>query len=144
MVTLSDVTQYITENILHSKLFDLSSPETKQKAVNQAINTLDKYMSDVYRGRDGIPVEDVADQVLWLLKMDDSIQRAEMGTLSISVDGMQIQLKDMERIIAPNLMALYGKESIKKKKVGSYMGSEFVHDSYRMGNQHPPSKYRRY
>lgn len=141
MITLQDVTQFITDNVLHSKLYDSATPQIQQKAVNQAINTLDKYLSDVYKDREMIPVDDVAEQVLWLLKMDDSMQRAEMGTLMISVDGMQIQLKDMDRTIAPNLLTLYGKSSVRKRKIGSYQETPVPLSSTRMGQQLPPSYY---
>lgn len=141
MITLADVTEFITDNVLHSKLYDSATPQVQQKAVNQAINTLDKYLSDVYKDRENIPVDDVAEQVLWLLKMDDSMQRAEMGTLMISVDGMQIQLKEMDRTIAPNILTLYGKATLRKRKVGSYQETPVPNSSFRMGQQLPPSYY---
>jgi hypothetical protein len=114
------VTAYINENVLHSKVFDNATDSMKLKAVNQASNTLVKYMSDVYISVDEIPIDELSEQVLWILKVDDSIQRAEMGALMITVDGVSIQIKDMERIISPNILALYGKSSVKKRRVGSY------------------------
>lgn len=139
MPTVAEVTQYIAENVLHSKLFDSASPEIQQKAINQASHTLVKYMSDVYNGVESLPVDDVAEQVLWLLKMDDSMQRAEMGAMMITVDGIQIQLKDMDRTISPKLLALYGKSGIRKRRVGSYYdGSDF-----RVKQQLPPSYYNK-
>lgn len=145
-VTVADVTTYIDDNVLHSKLYDSATPEVQQKAVNQAISTLERYMPDVYNDRESIPVEDVVEQVLWLLKMDDSMQRAEMGAIMITVDGIQVQLKDMDRTIAPKILALYGKSGIRKKKVGSYQEYPTPYSSTRVGNQYPPSyyDYRRY
>lgn len=137
MATVAEVTQYITENVLHSKLFDSATPEIKQKAINQASHTLFKYMADVYKSVELLPVDDVAEQVLWLLKMDDSMQRAEMGAMMITVDGIQIQLRDMDRTISPKLMALYGKTSIRKGRVGAYADG----DAYRVGQHYPPSYY---
>lgn len=139
MMAVSEVSQYIENNVLHSKLYDTASPEVKQKAVNQAIHTLLKYMPDVYRDEDSLPVDEVAEQVLWLLKMDDSMQRAEMGAMMITVDGIQIQLRDMDRTISPKLLTLHGKTSIRRGRVGMY--SEGT--SYRVGHQLPPSYYRR-
>lgn len=123
------VTQYINENILHSKVFDQATPEMKNKAVNQAVNTLLRYLPDVYRDRESIPVEDVAEQVLWLLKIDDSIQRAEMGATMITVDGIQVQISQMDRTIAPAILNLYGFRDSRKRRVGSY--SDVL--SYRTG-----------
>lgn len=137
MVILADVTQFISENVLHSKLYDSATPEMKQKAVNQSANTLVKYMSDVYKDVEALPVDDVAEQVLWLLKMDDSMQRAEMGTMMISVDGTQIMLKDMDRTIAPKLLSLHGITSIRKRRVGQYSTGS----NYRYGQQTPDRRY---
>jgi predicted AlkP superfamily phosphohydrolase/phosphomutase len=117
------VTQYIQDNILHSKVFDNATPEQRNKAVNQAINTLLRYLPDVYRDRESIPVEDVAEQVLWLLKIDDSLQRAEMGATMITVDGISIQMREMDRTIAPTILNLYGIKDSRKRRVGSYSDS---------------------
>ena len=140
MPTVDEVTLYIAENVLHSKLYDNCTPEVKIKVVNQAKSTLFRYMPDVYRDTENLPVEDVAEQVLWLLKMDDTMQRAEMGALMITVDGVQIQMKDMDRTIAPKLMALYGKTTLRRAKVGMY--SKGSH--YRVGQKYPPSYYNGY
>lgn len=133
MITIADVTQFITENVLHSKLFDSAPDNVKLKAFNQASHTLVKYMSDVYKDRESLPADDVAEQVLWLLKMDDTMQRAEMGATMISVDGIQVQLQEMDRTISPKLLSLHGKGGIRKRRVGSY--SVPLRDTYRMGLQ---------
>lgn len=120
---LDQVSLYVEENILHSKLFDNATPSQKNKAVNQAMNTLLRYLPAVYKSRESLPVEDVAEQVLWLLKMDDTMQRAEMGTTMISVDGMQVMVKEMDRTIAPAIMNLYGIRDTRRRKVGNYSDS---------------------
>lgn len=141
MITVSDVTAFISENVLHSKLYDTASEETKQKAINQAINTLCKYMSDVYKDRELIPLDELAEQVLWLLKMDDSMQRAEMGAMMITVDGIQVQLNDMDRTVSPKLLSLHGITSLRRRKVGSYQEYPTAQSSYRIGQHLPPSYY---
>lgn len=120
---LEQVTQYIEESILHSKLFDNASDQQKNKAVNQAISTLLRYLPAVYKSRESLPVEDVVEQVLWLLKLDDMMQRAEMGATMITVEGVQVQLKDMDRTIAPSILNLYGIKDTKKRRVGNYSDS---------------------
>ncbi|MGG4390482.1 hypothetical protein ABEU97_20320 [Priestia megaterium] len=117
---LEQVSAYISDNILHSKLFDNATAEQKNKAVNQAMNTLLRYLPDVYKDRESLPVEDVTEQVLWLLKLDDSMQRAEMGAIMITVDGVSVQMKEMDRTIAPAILNLYGIRDTRKRKVGSY------------------------
>lgn len=120
---LEQVTLYIEENILHSKLFDSASTSQKNKAVNQAINTLLRYLPAVYKSRETLPVEDVAEQVLWLLKLDDTMQRADMGATMITVDGIQVMLKDMDRTITPAILNLYGIRDTRKRRVGNYSDS---------------------
>ncbi|APT46580.1 hypothetical protein [Bacillus safensis] len=142
MLTQVEVGQYIDENVLHSKLWDTSEESVKQKAVNQAQHTLFRYLPDVYKVGEVIPVEDVAEQVLWLLKMDDSMQRAEMGTLMITVDGIQIQLKEMDRTISPKILNFYGISSIRRKKVGSYAVP--ISDTYRAGIEAKTDRHDKY
>lgn len=132
MSTVDLVVSYIDENVLHSKLFDTATDVDRKKAVNQASNTLIRYMSDTYESKEAIPVEDIAEQVLWLLRIDDSLQRAEMGTTSIDIDGMSINMTEMDRTIAPNLLKLYGVTDIRKRRVGSYDKPSY--DTYRRGN----------
>lgn len=140
MDKVATVTAYIERNILHSKPYDSATPETRRKAVNQAINTLFRQL-DVYETVEDIPVEDIAEQVLWLLKMDDSMQRAELGATSISVDGVSISFSEMDRTIAPTVLNLYGLRTTKRRRVGSYAVP--VRDTSRVGQTYPPSYYRR-
>lgn len=117
---IEQVTQYIQENILHSKVFDEATETQKNKAVNQAVHTLLRHLPDVYKGRESLPVEDVSEQVLWLLKIDDSLQRAEMGATMITVDGVSVQMREMDRTIAPSILNLYGIRDTRKRRVGAY------------------------
>ena len=123
------VTQYIADNVLHSKLFDVATESQKTKAINQASITLLRYLPDVYKDEESLPVEDVAEQVLWLLKLDDSIQRAELGATGVSVDGISVQYREMDRTIAPNILNLYGIKDTRRKRIGSYTDAQ----AYRTG-----------
>jgi len=136
------VTAYINENVLHSKLYDQSDDVTKLKVVNQASNTLVKYLPDVYNSVEEIPLDELSEQVLWLLKMDDSMQRAEMGAIMITVDGVTIQLRDMDRTISPKILSLHGRTSTRKRKVASY--SIPLQDTSRVGNVNYKQNYGRW
>lgn len=136
---LEQVTLYIEENILHSKVFDIATPVQKNKAVNQAVNTLLRYLPAVYKDREALPVEDVSEQVLWLLKLDDMMLRAEMGASMITVDGVQVQIREMDRTIAPAILNMYGIRDTRRRKVGNYsdslgyrtgMGRGYLHTRY--------------
>lgn len=133
MATVEDVVSYIDANIYHSKLFDSATDAQRSKAVNQAKKTLYRYLPHVYESEDAVPIADLVDQVLWLLRIDDSLQRAEMGTTSIDIDGMSIQMSDMDRTIAPNILKLHGATDVKRRRVGSYVDT--LHDTYRYGQR---------
>jgi len=119
-LTIEDLTSYIDENVYHSKLYDNESNENKEKAMNQAMNTLVVYMNDVFPSKEDIPIDDLSQQVLWLLKIDDSFQRAEMGVTSISIDGTSIQFREMDRSISPFVLRKHNKSTIRKVKSGMY------------------------
>lgn len=132
MAGITEVTDYIAENVLHSKLFDIADDTARTKAVNQAKNTLLRYLPQVYADPESIPVEDIAEQVLWLFKIDDSVQRAELGATSISVDGVSIGFAEMDRTVAPAILKAYGVRSTQRRRVGAYNVS--LHHTSRTGN----------
>lgn len=117
---LEQVSTFIQENVYHSRLYDNATDIQRKKAVNQAVNTLFRHLPDVYKDRDALPVEDVAEQVLWIMKLDDSFQRAEMGATMITVDGVSVMLREMDRTISPVVLNAYGIRDTRKRKVGSY------------------------
>lgn len=119
MSTLAEVTEYIQENVLYSQLYDNATEPTRAKAFNQAVTMLKRYLPEKFT--DAEPSADViAEQVLWLLKLDDTFQRAELGVSSISIDGISINFTDMDRTIAPAIMDIYGIRTVRKRKIGSY------------------------
>lgn len=129
---VNEVTSFINENILHSKMFDIATETEKKKAVNQAKNMLFRYLPHVYDSTESIPLTDLSEQVIWLLKMDDSVQRAEQGATSINVDGISISYADIDRTLAPAIQRTYGIRNTRRMRVGSYNVSK--HHTFRGGN----------
>lgn len=105
-----EVKSFIETNILHSSLWDMADVSKQTKAVNNASMNLQNY----YGSKKVIPSEAVAYQTLWLLKVDDSVQRAEQGVTSVSVAGMSISLTQIDRTVAPEVLRMLG------RRVGSY------------------------
>lgn len=99
---LQEVNQYIDENVLHSKLWDVATDKVKTKAINNAQRILRMMLPNYYT--DSIPVEHIAEQSLWMLKIDDSLQRAELGVTYIQIDGVAMNITDKDRSIAPYIM----------------------------------------
>lgn len=96
---LVEIGRYIDENILQSAVWDSADDRVKKKAINNATRILKTNLSKYYP--DTIPVEHLAEQVIWMLKIDDSLQRAEMGITYIQVDGISMNISDIDRTICP-------------------------------------------
>lgn len=129
------VQDYIDQNIFHSDPWDELSSEQKGKAVNNASMILKTYHPQLFA--DEIPVHDLADQVLWILKKDDTVQRAEMGVTSMSVEGMSVSFDQKERPIAPSILIRYNlEESGRRRRCGSYFAPRI--DTSRTGIQNIP------
>lgn len=105
-----EVKGFIEANILHSALWDSADVNRQQKAVNNAEMNLQNY----YGQSKELPVMAIALQTMWLLKIDDTIQRAEQGVTSVSVAGMSISLSQIDRSIAPEVLRKLG------RRIGRY------------------------
>jgi hypothetical protein len=117
-----EVKSFIETNILHSALFDSADVTRQTKAVNNALANLRNYYGESRE----IPSEAIAYQTLWLLKIDDSIQRAEQGVTSVSVAGMSISLLNIDRSIAPEVLRMLG------RRIGRY--ETRIQDTFRHRN----------
>ena len=102
----SDVNTFIDEFIYQSKVWDKADERSRKKAINQSIRTLQMLLPNVY-GED-IPTEHLAEQTVWLMKIDDTFQRAELGANSMSVDGFSISIKDKDRSLSPFILSVNG------------------------------------
>ena len=131
MANVKDVSDFIAENILHSGVWDSATDTQKQKAVNQANRTLKRLFPKVYLSE--VPVEHIAEQCIWILKIDDMVQRAEMGATYISVDGVSISYSNKDRSVCPFVMQELNLSEgwNSRRKVGRY--STHMGDSFRRG-----------
>lgn len=127
---LAKVKQYIDSNILHSEQWDAASEDTKKKAANNAEIILQRLLPDVYDSE--VPVDDIAFQAVWMMKIDDSFQRAELGVQQMSVDGVTILFRNKDNTIAPALSQKYGIATVNgiRRRAGRY--SVATHDTYRI------------
>ncbi len=131
MDKMQQVDLFIKDNILHSTVWDSANELQKLKAVNQSERTLKRYFPKIYK--EGVPVEHLSHQSIWLLKIDDFVQRAEIGATSISVDGISIAYSQKDRSVCPFIMEeLNLSEGWNlRRKVGRYSTS--LRDSNRKG-----------
>lgn len=131
MDKVTEVNNFIEENILHSHVWDTAEETTRKKAVNQAERTLKRYFKDVYS--DVVPVDHLAEQSIWILKIDDMLQRSEMGVTYISVEGVQMNITNKDKSICPFIMEELNLSEgwNSRRKVGRYVTS--LLDSRRKG-----------
>ena len=131
MDLVTEVNEFIEKNILQSNSWDTASEIQKQKAVNQAQRTLKRLFPKTYA--EDIPVEDIAEQCVWILKIDDMFQRAELGATYLQVDGIAINMSSKDRSVCPFIMEkLNLSEGFNaRRKVGRYATA--VSDSFRKG-----------
>lgn len=131
MDKVQQVEEFITGNVLHSNVWESSNSEIKTKAVNHAERTLKRLFPSIYT--EEVPVEHLAEQCLWILKIDDMVQRAEMGATYISVDGISVSYAQKDRSICPFIMEVLNLSEgwNSRRKVGRYATS--ITDSFRKG-----------
>ena len=116
--TVNLVDNYILNNILQSKLWDSATLLVKGKAVNNAIRVLKTVLNKQYK--DIPPIEHIAEQAIWLLKMDDSFQRMQLGATSITCDGVTISFKEKDNSIAPYVLQALCLPAVSRRRVGAY------------------------
>lgn len=128
MATLAEVTTYINENIYHSAVWDEADVTAQEKAYNNSCDILLTYLPTVYTSITAIPANILSQQVVWLMRIDDTFLRAEMGASYIQMSGVMVNIKDKDRTIAPYVLDALGISpdavtgGITKRKVGSYSG----------------------
>lgn len=127
MFTENEVRNYIDTNILHSEPYDASTEKQRIKANNQAWNTLIDFIDE-----EEITLKDLSEQVVFIFKIDSAMQRAELGVNFITVDGVQMTIRDKERTLAPGVMRRHNISSSKRRKVGRYV-TDLSH-TFRYGN----------
>ncbi|RST95375.1 hypothetical protein CBF36_03835 [Vagococcus bubulae] len=122
MIKVNHVESYITDNVLHSKQWDMSSEDVKTKAVNNSIAKLKQILKPEIEQGYELEIEDVALQAVWMLKVDDSFQRAEMGATYIAVDGIMLMFSGKDNTLSPDIANKFGISLFNgvRRKAGSY------------------------
>lgn len=129
----TEISNYIDENIYHSKVWDTADSKARVKAVNNSERILKRVLRKYLA--DEVPIEYIAEQAVYLMRIDDTFLRAELGATSITLDGISVSIKDKDRTIALAVLDSLGitpdaiTGGISRRKVGSYSTS--IRDSYR-------------
>lgn len=128
-----EVCEYVGAYLFNTEEWEQATEQQKQKAINQAGRTLLNTLGDFYKM--GIPVEHLAEQCNWIVRVDSMVAKAEMGVTSLSIDGMSVSLSQRNNSICPFVLDAFSLPSdwvnLKKRKVGKYQTTLF--DSHRKG-----------
>ncbi|ELU5588596.1 hypothetical protein SCB17_003119 [Clostridium perfringens] len=133
MVSLKTLNSFIENEILHSEVWDNAPDRVKNKAINNATRNLHRLLPKQYPANTEIPVEDLAEQCIWMLKIDDMVQRTELGAKYINIDGISISYSTKDRSLCPFLMQKFNLSENwnARRKVGRY--ATFMEDTCRKG-----------
>jgi len=118
MFSKEKVDEYINTSILRAEGYIGADKDSKKRAINQSINTL---MEQLELDKEELIVRDVAEQTVFLFKIDGTIERAEMGVSSVSVDGISISISNVDTTLAPSIKNRYGIKDTKKRRAGRYV-----------------------
>lgn len=104
--TFIKVTQFIDDNILYSSVWDEADGTVRIKAVNNSINLLLKMLPVRFKFtiEADLPIDIIANQSVWMLKIDDTVQRAELGITYIQMSGVAVNIHEKDLSIAPYVM----------------------------------------
>lgn len=103
-VDLQKAERYFAESVFHNDVWMNADDESKQRALNNALNMLSRH----YRNR-SIPDEAIYEQALWLMKLSEARKQAEQGVVSYSVDGISVSLSQVDRTIAQSVLQIMGR-----------------------------------
>jgi len=105
MPSLTDAQQYFDTYVLHSEAWDEADDTMRTKALNQAERDLYEYFADDFDAETNpLPDEAIYEQALWLLRIDDALQKAEMGVTNLTVEGISISMASPPPKISPKAL----------------------------------------
>ena len=109
-VTIANAESYFLNNVLHNSEWVDADAGQKQRALNNAGNQLYRFYKSSYdKTAKPLPDEAVYEQALWLLRIDDSVRKAEQGVASISVGGISISAQKVNLSVAPEVLNILGR-----------------------------------
>lgn len=110
MANIEEVSEYITTKILKNEEFIKAEEETKTRAVEEA----EQQLIHFYGKKRTLPIEAISYQTLWIMRSDDTTQKAQEGIRSISLNGISISIGSPKPFISPEVLRILG------RRIGSY------------------------
>ncbi len=112
-VTVEDADTYFDTEVLWAEEWTQANATTKGKALTNAENQLYRHYTtyDITDEDEQIDSTAVYEQALWLLRLDDTIRKAEQGVKSVSVSGINVTIDKSASYIAPEVVKMLGRRS---------------------------------
>lgn len=123
---VTQIQAYIEANIFNSSAWDRLEDRQKLKAINNSYTILTTMLPDIFpvdEDNQTIDIYDLVTEIMWIVKKDDSTDRADQGALMLTLGDMTMQFDSSmsNMIIAPELINKYGLTSVgQKRRVGRY------------------------
>jgi hypothetical protein len=110
-VNVTDADTYFSTEVLWTDEWDGADASLRDKALTNAENQLYRHYTEYDISDPDNQIVDIAiyEQALWLLRLDDSIRKAEQGVKTISVSGVTISLDRAASHIAPEVTRILGR-----------------------------------
>lgn len=128
MVSISAVESFIEEYVYHNSIYMNAVDSDRERAIKHSGHVLANRLSKYFKSEDEIPVDILAHQVVWLMQIDDTFIRADLGATYIQMSGVMVNIKDKDRSIAPYVLSALGitpdplTGGLSQRKVGRYSG----------------------
>lgn len=122
---MTRVQAYIDMNVYNSAVWDALADKQKLKAIYNSYRILVTMLPDIFKNEDAstIDIDDLVAEIMWLIKRDDSTDRAEQGATMITLGDMSMQFDSRKTgvIIAPEIITRYDLSATgQKRRVGRY------------------------
>jgi len=108
-VSLGNAETYFATKVLHNTEWVEADPVTKQMALSNAEVQLYRIYNNYDPNEKPLPDEAVFEQALWMLRIDDSIRKAEQGVKTVSVSGVAVVVEAVNLSVAPNAALILGR-----------------------------------
>lgn len=122
---MTRVQAYIDMNIYNSSVWDCLDDKQKLKAIYNSYRILVTMLPDIFDNTDAstIDLDDLVAEIMWLIKRDDSTDRADQGATMITLGDMSMQFDSSKTgvVIAPEIVTRYDLSATgQKRRVGRY------------------------
>lgn len=120
---IAEVTQFVENYIYHNSVFVEATEEQQFRAINHCELLLVKRLSKYFKEIKDIPLDILSHQVVWLMQIDDTFIRADMGATYVQMAGVMVTIKDKDRSIAPYVLQSLGitEADLNRRKVARYV-----------------------